>query len=942
MLVEGKFVKPLAYCADVHRNALRARLGAPDILIEAPSGYLLTGCLAALLEEAGKQIIWLRLGPEDVDPASCLWSLVMAAQQVDRQAGLETLYRMQRLPGPLQGWPGLFELLARDCAGRFTNPTTWVFEHTHHLARSPQTLALLANHFIRLLPEDQQVILIAQERLPLPRVRKPFVQVNGEDLSLRPKAMESLLQKSGVRLQSVCARRAAELAQGRAVALLGICNATQSLGEPWVERCLQQSQSLNETFSRTARTCMTSLDRHGQEAVNILAFLGYDHPAINQSITGEASMPSGPWAQSLSQSWIRPYHLWHHPLKTAVGSGEAFCPPVLGAAADYLCRNDAALNGIGLLFEINCLEQAAYYLAHHAAQLLSCGFWETIHNWLDLLPSGMLIERPWLLLASAEIKSCSGDLHGAMRIFEQASERFAASAEPRGAIASLLALSATAAWTGDQGKAWGSADGARCLAEAAHLFGQQAWAEFQLACLAAREGDLQPAAAHFRDAAGLALQTDEPYILDCIRSLEALVGEQQRLYALRLSQQKVYQECERAEQQGARRLAQALQSPRNGIEGILTDQDWLQIPLFFKLAGNASRQENTPGGGQGLKGWLRRLWTSRVKDSEPFAPVVVPIPEVVLPCGADHASSLLPRPRAEQEAMRIQPAGINLSLEEPGERTEAAIVVPAELPTPVPAGVTHSLTAYLLDGFRLGIEDKPVQTLPGGRSGMLLKYLVFHHQRQMPRELLMDQFWPEAEPEIARNRLNVAMSGLRQALRVATENEIIVFQDGKYGLSPSWEVWVDVDEFERYLEKSRRLEAAGEAEQAIHCLEVAANLYQGDFLQDDPYEEWTVSIRERLRLAYLDALYQLSRHYFQTEQNAACAALCQTILARDACREDVHCLLMRCYARQNQVPLALRQYQACVEALRRELEVEPARATMALYEQLRRREQKAV
>jgi hypothetical protein len=193
MLVEGKFAKPLPYCADVHRKALGGRLAAGIILIAAPSGYLLTGCLAALLEEAGKQIIWLRLGREDVDPASCLWSLAMAAQQVDRQAGLETLYQMQRLPGPLQGWPGLFELLARDCTDRFTDPTTWVFEYAHHLAGVHQTLALLANHFILLLPAGQQVILTMQEHIPRPPIRKPVVHVKVDDLSLSPKVMEFIL-----------------------------------------------------------------------------------------------------------------------------------------------------------------------------------------------------------------------------------------------------------------------------------------------------------------------------------------------------------------------------------------------------------------------------------------------------------------------------------------------------------------------------------------------------------------------------------------------------------------------------------------------------------------------------------------------------------------------------------------------------------------------------
>jgi DNA-binding SARP family transcriptional activator len=44
---------------------------------------------------------------------------------------------------------------------------------------------------------------------------------------------------------------------------------------------------------------------------------------------------------------------------------------------------------------------------------------------------------------------------------------------------------------------------------------------------------------------------------------------------------------------------------------------------------------------------------------------------------------------------------------------------------------------------------------------------------------------------------------------------------------------------------------------------------------------------------------------------------------------------MRCYSRQGQPHLALRQYQACADALRRELLVDPEPATAELARQLR-------
>ena len=65
-------------------------------------------------------------------------------------------------------------------------------------------------------------------------------------------------------------------------------------------------------------------------------------------------------------------------------------------------------------------------------------------------------------------------------------------------------------------------------------------------------------------------------------------------------------------------------------------------------------------------------------------------------------------------------------------------------------------------------------------------------------------------------------------------------------------------------------------------------------------------------------------------------ALSRLLVERDPCREDGHRRLMRCLTRQGQPHLALRQFQACADALARDLGVDPEPATVALAEQIRR------
>lgn len=248
------------------------------------------------------------------------------------------------------------------------------------------------------------------------------------------------------------------------------------------------------------------------------------------------------------------------------------------------------------------------------------------------------------------------------------------------------------------------------------------------------------------------------------------------------------------------------------------------------------------------------------------------------------------------------------------------------------------LTVHLLGPFRAAINDRPINDFPHGRTRSIFKYIVYHRRQLIPREVLMDLFWPDVDPESARNSLNVTFYNIRKALRSVTDLPIVLFSDGAYGLNPEIATWLDVEEFDLNISIARQLEVEGQINKAKVRLEIASNLYQGDFLAEDPYEEWTTYTRERLRAQYLDTLCRLCRFYYHQQQYTACAALCHLILKYDSCDEEAHRRLIRCYGRQNQYHLAIRQYHACADVLQNELGVKPAPRTVKLYERARRRE----
>src|SRR5499426_2632248 len=125
------------------------------------------------------------------------------------------------------------------------------------------------------------------------------------------------------------------------------------------------------------------------------------------------------------------------------------------------------------------------------------------------------------------------------------------------------------------------------------------------------------------------------------------------------------------------------------------------------------------------------------------------------------------------------------------------------------------------------------------------------------------------------------------------------------------------------------------------ALQQAVDLYGGDLLEglgvtEAPFEEWLVAERERLRELALETLAKLLADQTKSEESGAAIATALRLLALDPLQEAVHRALMRLYVRDGRRDAALRQYQSCVDTLRRELSVEPEAETRQLYQEVLR------
>jgi len=248
------------------------------------------------------------------------------------------------------------------------------------------------------------------------------------------------------------------------------------------------------------------------------------------------------------------------------------------------------------------------------------------------------------------------------------------------------------------------------------------------------------------------------------------------------------------------------------------------------------------------------------------------------------------------------------------------------------AATTTSIRIFLLGRFEVMREEQvmPAAAWARRKAAALLQRLAL--ERRVLKDQAIEFLWPETDPASGANNLYRTLHALRQTLDTTlgpgTADAILTFADGVLSLAET--VWVDTREFEQLCAAAS---GAPSTLQRAH-LEQALALYVDDLLPDERYTEWTLAPREALRSQRREASLALAAEWRDTYEYTRAIGLLTPLLAQDVADETIHRELMRLYALAGRRHEALRQYQACVDALARELDVPPEPETSALYSQI--------
>ncbi len=247
------------------------------------------------------------------------------------------------------------------------------------------------------------------------------------------------------------------------------------------------------------------------------------------------------------------------------------------------------------------------------------------------------------------------------------------------------------------------------------------------------------------------------------------------------------------------------------------------------------------------------------------------------------------------------------------------------------------LRVRCLGTFEVSVDGRSLTTSRFHRlkALTLLKFLVAHRGRPVPREVLVEALWPEADPVKAGANLRVVLHSLRRTLQPdLAAGQISSFVKGRGDLvylEPGASVWVDAEEFTEAALQASRLLAEDRTDESLDTFRSASELYRVEYMEDEPYSDWCLFERERVRETYLNVMRETALIFEEQGELALAIEACRTALEADRGREEIHRHLIRLLGESGRRDEAIRQYETCRRILLEELSTEPTSETEEVY-----------
>lgn len=248
-----------------------------------------------------------------------------------------------------------------------------------------------------------------------------------------------------------------------------------------------------------------------------------------------------------------------------------------------------------------------------------------------------------------------------------------------------------------------------------------------------------------------------------------------------------------------------------------------------------------------------------------------------------------------------------------------------------------TLRVQTLGNFQLWRDDQAIGSKEWGRdvSQQLFQFLVTNrHRHALHKEQIIDRIWVDGKT--GQQNFKVAHHGVTKVLepdrKSRTESQYIIRQGATYQLRFD-NIWIDVEALDKFIALGNQalLDDSALAQEAYR---EAIDLYQGVYLPNRLYEDWSSEERERIQLIALGAIISLSELLVKDNPMES-IRLTQQALQIDSTWEDAYRIQMEAYFVKGNRPMAIKTYQQCQKVLDQEFGIEPLPETQQMYRKIR-------
>jgi transcriptional regulator with XRE-family HTH domain/DNA-binding SARP family transcriptional activator len=249
------------------------------------------------------------------------------------------------------------------------------------------------------------------------------------------------------------------------------------------------------------------------------------------------------------------------------------------------------------------------------------------------------------------------------------------------------------------------------------------------------------------------------------------------------------------------------------------------------------------------------------------------------------------------------------------------------------------LRIYCLGMFRIlrPGENETIGSLSKHKMWLVFKYLLIHRGTTVPTLKLINDIWPEHKNPDDTTTLRITVSRLRAALNpesgAKSQYSYIIYQKNSCAFNLKVPYWLDIEVFEQLCATAKK-QGAHNRTLAINAYKEALDLYQGDFLAEDPHIESAKPVREYYRLMFLEAVRELVGWLLELKDFDWARYYLEKAVAIDPYIEDLQMQLIRVLLDSDALQAAKACYGSYTTLLYNKLQIKPSEALKKLYNKI--------